>query len=211
MEKPDWVLWGDGRKIVTLEQCVCLSLDAEPTEIFTPRPEAVQTKTAADRPAHSAAPVVASSWMPSRQQQNEQLAFTHEALLSTEGVKRLAKLRQHFNEGQPLLQPLGQYRQDEKRVVLYDFAVWAHAMKWEVPEPLQIPPTPAPVTTTPALVVADGKKWTPEKLAELKAYREANTMKATAEKFGITEQRIRQLLPRDEPKTKTFAGMIHRI
>jgi len=66
-------------------------------------------------------------------------------------------------------------------------------------------PAPATDTETP------GKKWTPEKLAELKAYREAHAMPDTAAKFGITEQRIRQLLPSNKPKAKPFAGLIHRM
>lgn len=59
--------------------------------------------------------------------------------------------------------------------------------------------------------VAGGKKWTPEKLAELNAYREAHTMPETADKFDISEQRIRELLPSKKPKAKPFAGLIHRI
>jgi hypothetical protein len=54
------------------------------------------------------------------------------------------------------------------------------------------------------------KKWTPEKLAELVAYREAHTMSETAAEFGITEQRIRQLLPREKPLTTHYSGLIHR-
>ncbi len=71
---------------------------------------------------------------------------------------------------------------------------------------VEIAPTagPAPV------VVPTGKKWTPETLAELKAYRETHTMPETAEKFGISEQRIRKLLPSNKPKAKPFAGLIHR-
>ena len=68
--------------------------------------------------------------------------------------------------------------------------------------PEQSPATPAPVA---------GKKWTPEKLAELKAYREVHTMPETAVKFGISEQRIRGLLPSQKPKAKPFAGLIHRM
>jgi len=62
-----------------------------------------------------------------------------------------------------------------------------------------------------APVVAGRKKWTPEKLAELKTYREAHTMPETAVKFGISEQRIRGLLPSEKPKAKPFAGLIHRM
>ena len=73
---------------------------------------------------------------------------------------------------------------------------------WAQTAPEQSPATPAPVA---------GKKWTPEKLAELKAYREAHTMPETVAKFGITAQRIRKLQPRKKPKAKPFAGLIHRM
>lgn len=76
---------------------------------------------------------------------------------------------------------------------------------------LPIDIAPAPDTATPAPVVAGGKKWTPEKLAELKTYREAHTMPETAVKFGISEQRIRELLPSGKPKAKPFGGLIRRI
>lgn len=70
---------------------------------------------------------------------------------------------------------------------------------------------PQATTSSPAPVGAGGKKWTPEKLAELKTYREAYTMPETAVKFGISEQRIRELLPSEKPKAKPFDGLIHRM
>ena len=83
-----------------------------------------------------------------------------------------------------------------------DLRVFAADCGVEVNAPAQSPATPAPVT---------GKRWTPEKLAELKAYREVHTMPETAVKFGISEQRIRQLQPSKKPKAKPFAGLIHRM
>ena len=68
--------------------------------------------------------------------------------------------------------------------------------------------TPAPVVTTGA---SNGVKWTPEKLAELRAYRDAHTMPETAKEFGIAEQRIRKLLPSTKPRAKPFSTLIHRI
>ena len=67
-------------------------------------------------------------------------------------------------------------------------------------------------TATPPTVhvPANGRKWTPEKLVELKACREAHTMPETAKKFGISEQRIRQLLPSKKPKATPFTGLIPR-
>lgn len=88
---------------------------------------------------------------------------------------------------------------------------------------LSPPPRPrvesAPFTATPAPVVEDSasdksgsrKVWTTEKLEELQAYRQAHTMPETAAKFGISEQRIRQLLPSDKPKASPFPGVIHRL
>ena len=77
-----------------------------------------------------------------------------------------------------------------------------------------VPLTTAPATdTVPAapVVACNGKKWTFEKLAELKAYREGHTMPETAARFGISEQRIRGLLPTEKPKAKPFARLIHRM
>lgn len=64
--------------------------------------------------------------------------------------------------------------------------------------------------SAPATVVPWGKKWTPEKLAELKAYRDAHTMLETAAHYDITEQRIRQLLPSKKAKAQPFSGLMHR-
>jgi len=67
------------------------------------------------------------------------------------------------------------------------------------------------LTATPAPAEGTSKKWTPEKLAELKAYRAANTMEATAAKFGISQQRIRELLPSGKPQKKPYSVFTHRI
>lgn len=56
---------------------------------------------------------------------------------------------------------------------------------------------------------ATGVKWTPEKLAELASYRAKHTMPETAAKYGISEQRIRNLLPRKKSKANPFSGLIH--
>ncbi len=62
----------------------------------------------------------------------------------------------------------------------------------------------------PAPTAFNSKKWTDDRLAELKAFRDAHTMVETAKKFGISEQRIRQLLPVKKSKAKLFAGLVHR-
>lgn len=53
-------------------------------------------------------------------------------------------------------------------------------------------------------------KWTPERLAALKAYRDAHGTKATALHFGIHASRVRQLLPGDRPRPSPFPGVVRR-
>jgi len=43
------------------------------------------------------------------------------------------------------------------------------------------------------------ERWTDEALAELRAYRDEHGTRAAAERFGISESRIRQLLPAEKP------------
>jgi hypothetical protein len=69
---------------------------------------------------------------------------------------------------------------------------------------------PEQEVTTPAPVVA-GKKWTPEKVAELKAYREKYGTAKTAVHFKITTGYIRQLLPTGKPKPKGYSAFKHLI
>ena len=109
---------------------------------------------------------------------------------------------------------------EAKRVADSTFTAWRKAMVHQLLQPQAAPVVadgdgPVPLTTAPATDTAPpapvgGKRWTPEKLAELKAYREAHTMPETAVEFGISEQRIRELLPSQKPKAKPFAGLIHR-
>lgn len=215
MEKPDWVLWDDPRRSVTLEECVCLSLDMEPHQRPKPFPPVELSENPSPQGEPRAAPVVVwSGDHLSKQERNERLALTHEALLTPEGQERLEKLRLHFDKGSGRLPPAGPHSYhgyEEKRVKLLDFARWAYAMNWSVPGPLDLTPPPKSALAAPVPVVAGGKKWTPEKLTELKTYREAHTMPETAVKFNISEQRIRELLPSEKPKAKPFPGMIHRM
>ena len=71
-------------------------------------------------------------------------------------------------------------------------------------------------TKQPAPVVTDGdapgngKVWTPEKLAELRAYRDEHGTKKAAEHFRISGARVRELLPSDKPKQKGYSAFTHR-
>lgn len=54
--------------------------------------------------------------------------------------------------------------------------------------------------------VSNGKKWTPEKLAEVAAFREKHGTKKAAEHFNVSEQLIRQKLPRKKPQPKGYSA-----
>jgi hypothetical protein len=78
------------------------------------------------------------------------------------------------------------------------------------------PPSPRiepsqPIGTPPveqqAVQAKSEKKWTQEMLTELQTYRAGHTMKDTAKKFSISEQRIRKLLPKSKVKTSPFSGL----
>jgi hypothetical protein len=51
-----------------------------------------------------------------------------------------------------------------------------------------------------------GDAWTPEKLAEMRAYREAHGLQATADHFGINRQRVCKLLPGMGKRRGAFMG-----
>lgn len=122
MEKPDWALWVNVPS-VTLEECVCLSLDSEPE---------IEQRVPFVGGIH-----IFRYW---------DTGFT--GTLNTEqGKKRLETLRKHFDARSRLLPPFGwpDYYGDysEKRVRLGDFADWAYTQGWEVPARIDVTPKPA--------------------------------------------------------------------
>jgi len=67
-------------------------------------------------------------------------------------------------------------------------------------------PLPPPSLGTPT-------RWSPEMLERLSKFRELHGAKAAAKEFGISEARVRQLLPsakRQAPRAGPFDGWIHR-
>lgn len=70
-------------------------------------------------------------------------------------------------------------------------------------------PSPAPVPTQSASN-ASGRVWTPEKLAEVKAYREKYGTQKAAEYFKVSTSLIRQKLPSDKPQPKGYSAFTHR-
>ena len=84
----------------------------------------------------------------------------------------------------------------------------------EAPVTQTTTPSPAPVATESASGGGEpvtGKRWTPEKLAELKSYREKHGTKKAAEFFRISEQLIRQKLPSEKPQPKGYSAFTHRM
>ena len=68
--------------------------------------------------------------------------------------------------------------------------------------------TPTPMAADSASTVP-GKVRTPEKLAEMKAYREKHGTKKAAAHYQVSEARIRKLLPGDKPKSKGYSAFTH--
>ncbi len=68
-----------------------------------------------------------------------------------------------------------------------------------------------PVADSASAEPGNGKVWTSEKLAELKAYRMKYGTKKTAEHYQVSEARIRRLLPGEKPKPKGYSAFTHRI
>lgn len=54
------------------------------------------------------------------------------------------------------------------------------------------------------------KRWTPELLTEMAAFRHANGTKAAAEKYSISEARVRKLQPSDNPPPRGYSAFSHR-
>jgi hypothetical protein len=100
-------------------------------------------------------------------------------------------------------------------VLLSEVASFAAQCGWPIPMELRDliprpqsergmfePPTEA--ATAAAASLSQGSsgtavKWTPERLAELAAFREKQGTKKAAAQFGISEQRVRALLPKKKP------------
>lgn len=99
-------------------------------------------------------------------------------------------------------------REGKESAIPGEWIFWADKQQIKVHDGFRLEVELLPAKTTAEPAPGTGKKWTPEKLAEMKAYREGHTMPETAVKYGISEQRIRELLPRRNPKTNPFAGLI---
>lgn len=64
-----------------------------------------------------------------------------------------------------------------------------------------------------ALLTTEGAspRWTEERLAELRSYRDEHGAKAAGDKFGISDGRVRQLLPKEPRKPSGHSVFSHRF
>lgn len=77
---------------------------------------------------------------------------------------------------------------------------WLNAMVAELLKPAT---EPAEQPAKPGT----GKRWTPEFLAEVKAYRARHTEHETAVKFGVSGSLVRRKLAAEKPKASPFTGL----
>lgn len=69
-----------------------------------------------------------------------------------------------------------------------------------------LPAEPASRPIDAAPLVASGKRWTPERLAELRAHRDKHGTKMTAKWANISTSRVRELLPGDKPPVRGYSA-----
>ena len=81
--------------------------------------------------------------------------------------------------------------------------------RWNAEAPQAV--APVPVADGASNGPGTGKVWTPERLAEVKAYRDKYGTKKTAERFKISTSLIRQKLPRAKPTPKGYSAFMHRM
>lgn len=72
------------------------------------------------------------------------------------------------------------------------------------------PPDPGPREATAAQYSNGTKRWTPESMRELAEYRQKHGTKKAASWAGVTESRVRALLPRGAPRAKGYGVFTHR-
>jgi hypothetical protein len=82
----------------------------------------------------------------------------------------------------------GELRQADGKITATEFKRWLD---------VQGDPPSLLIQSWFSLHARERKKWTDERLAALRAFRDEHGTKAAARKFGISEARIRQLLPNE--------------
>lgn len=120
----------------------------------------------------------------------------------------------HLHEAARRLNEVTSYEVDICNIKASDFAVLL-ASEGEEPSVHLAAWIDATAPKTPAPLVADesaasGKKWTPERLAEVKAYRDKHGTSQAAKHYGITTTRIRALLPGEKPRPQGYSAFTHQ-
>lgn len=183
---PKWAAW---KALPRLElwQCVALSINLEPTERIK---SAMQSgRQEGYRFSNMGAPA----------EFFERLAFCKQAI-STSGP---------ITPQGPLY--VGILQDSKCPVLLRDVAAFLQAADFTMPEQLaeltsSKPPDVETVDARPDVETdKNQRKWTEERLLELANYRTAHGTKRAAEKFAISESRIRQLLPSEDPQPTGYS------
>ncbi len=185
---PDWRVWGDVNRNVWLWQAVLLAWNLEPRgneSLGAFQPDRWRT-------VRNGVPVPGASW---------------QLYNLTQKLDELLTIAIHSYGGATPAFPTSPLPNDARwRVVsLGEFGAWAVAQGWEVAEGLpRFAPPAAPADV--ASRSANGKRWTPEELDTLREYRAAHGTKGAAAKYGISEQRIRELLPGEKPAPRGYSA-----
>jgi hypothetical protein len=183
---PRWAAWKALPKL-ELWQCVALSLNLEPTEKI-------------------------KSAMQSGRQQGYRFAGMG---APAEFFDRLAFCKQAISTSGPITPqgPLyvGILKDSKCPVLLRDVATFLHVAQFGIPEQLAEMTLSKPPDVDAVGVRSDvetdqnQKKWNAERLLELSNYRRAHGTKRAAEKFAISESRVRQLLPSEDPQPTGYS------
>jgi hypothetical protein len=142
--------------------------------------------------------LITPSAMSTPEEIEEMLAYRNEAIEKWQQRVRVAM--NHVAAGTlPIVRtaaPLGDEAipddADKIMVRIADFVAWAT----KLPDPWELPKEMKRMWSHPE--DEERKKWTPEKLDDLRAYRDKQGTKAAARQFGISEARVRQLLPTEK-------------
>lgn len=119
----------------------------------------------------------------------------------------LSALSTSINHGNVSMRRIRQSPYETQHVLWPELIRWARSKSCAIPAELEdIVAKMEPVASKPTgtdTESASRKRWTPEFIAEVQAYRDANGIKKTALKFKISVSRVKQLTAAKTHKQKT--------
>lgn len=155
-----------------------------------------------------------SDWLaqlPTSHERKQQEKQYEDAFLVFEKIDELLERRRHLESAVKSESPLGIEAAD-RLISKLDEEVRTLYLSIGLGPDVENPALPVVANIAPdSMKLAISKKWTPEKLAELKSFRDKNGTKKTAEHFDISEQLIRKKLPGEKPRPKGYSAFTHRM